>query len=63
MSTIYVIRATESPDTISVTAIADSGSHTWSVDREEADPEHRFTEYRLAAGYFGNLPATRKEDR
>lgn len=27
------------------------------IYQEDADPEHRFTSYRLAAGWFGNLPA------
>lgn len=27
------------------------------IHRQDADPEHRFTAYRLAAGWFGNLPA------
>lgn len=27
------------------------------VHREDADPEHRFVEVRLAAAWFGNLPA------
>jgi hypothetical protein len=27
------------------------------IDREDADPEHRFTHYRLAAAVFGNPPA------
>lgn len=27
------------------------------VHREDADPEHRFVAYRIAAGWFGNLPA------
>lgn len=26
------------------------------IHRNDADPEHRFTAYRLAAGWFGNLP-------
>ncbi|KIP53816.1 hypothetical protein [Leucobacter komagatae] len=27
------------------------------IDKHSADPEHRLTAYRLAAGWFGNLPA------
>lgn len=33
------------------------GGRTWSIDIEAADPEHRHLAYRLAAGWFGNLPA------
>lgn len=34
----------------------------WRVDREEADPEHRFAHVRLAAAWFGNLPAGSSAD-
>lgn len=26
------------------------------IHRDDADPEHRHTVYRLAAGWFGNVP-------
>ncbi|ASD24181.1 hypothetical protein B7495_17975 (plasmid) [Cryobacterium sp. LW097] len=32
------------------------------IRREDADPEHRFIAYRLAAGWFGNLPAGYETD-
>lgn len=51
----YLVHAdTDSADRIIVVGV--SGRH-WRIDREDADPEHRFTPYRLAAGWFGNLPA------
>lgn len=30
---------------------------TWRIHREDADPEHRFVMFRLAASWFGNEPA------
>lgn len=35
------------------------GKHSWRIriEKHSADPEHRLTAYRLAAGWFGNLPA------
>lgn len=37
--------------------VTDPDGRRWRIDKESADPEHRFTAYRLAAGWFGNLPA------
>ncbi|MHB1010603.1 MAG: hypothetical protein ACYC1E_15540 [Propionibacteriaceae bacterium] len=37
--------------------VTNSDGREWRIHREDADPEHRFTAYRLAAGWFGNLPA------
>jgi len=37
--------------------ITGPGAQHWTIHREDADPEHRFVQYRLAAGWFGNLPA------
>ena len=51
----YMIVADPSdPDSVVVT---EPGGREVRVHREDADPEHRFTAYRLAAGWFGNLPA------
>lgn len=56
----YTIHAdAEDPDTVIVTSAGVNPDHTTSVvriHREDADPEHRFIQYRLAAGWFGNLP-------
>lgn len=35
-----------------------SDGRSWRIHCEDADPEHRFTAYRLAAGWFGNVPAS-----
>lgn len=42
-------------DTVIVT---DRRGRTRRIHREAADPEHRFMAYRLAAGWFANLPAS-----
>lgn len=36
--------------------VVDPDGKEWRIHVEDADPEHRFTAYRLAAGWFGNLP-------
>lgn len=47
------ISLTRDPNTVVVTA----GGATHRIHREDADPEHRFQSYRLAAAWFGNRPA------
>lgn len=37
--------------------VIDPDQRSWRIHREEADPEHKLTPYRLAAGWFANLPA------
>lgn len=37
--------------------VVDPDQRSWRIHRESADPEHRHTAYRLAAGWFANLPA------
>lgn len=37
--------------------VVDHDGRGWRVHREAADPEHRSAAYRLAAGWFGNVPA------
>ncbi len=41
------------PDTVRLTV----DGRNWRIHREDADPEHRMLAYRLAAEWFGNLPA------
>ncbi|GAA2375870.1 hypothetical protein [Gordonia cholesterolivorans] len=36
--------------------VTDPDGRVHRIHREDADPEHRFTRVRLAAGWFGNLP-------
>lgn len=45
----------KSPDTH--VFVVDPDGREWRIFNEDADPEHRFVAYRLAAGWFGNLPA------
>lgn len=44
----------DDPDTAIVT---NARGRARRIHREDADPEHRFTDYRLAAGWFANMPA------
>lgn len=37
--------------------VSSSDGQIQLISREDADPEHRFLSYRLAAAYFGNQPA------
>lgn len=53
-------RYTIEPDPVNPSeyvVIVDPDGKKWRIDKESADPEHRYTSYRLAAGWFGNLPA------
>lgn len=43
------------PDTTVI--VTDPTGRARRIRCEDADPEHRFVVYRLAAGWFGNLPA------
>lgn len=52
----YVITADPSSLSDSV-LVADFGGNVSRIGIEDADPEHRFAKYRLAAGWFANLPA------
>ena len=54
----YRVQVDESNPRDSVVVISPEG-RALSIHREDADPEHRTTGYRLAAGWFGNLPAAR----
>lgn len=40
-----------------VLMVTSSDGESWRIHREDADPEHRFLAYRLAATYFGNQNA------
>ena len=42
--------------------VTEPGGRELHIHREDADPEHRFIAYRLAAGWFGNLPAGYQAD-
>lgn len=50
----YTVYPTSDPDAVDVAV----NGIAQTIHREDADPEHRFTAYRLAAAYFGNLPQT-----
>lgn len=52
----YRVQVDESNPHDGVVVISPEG-RALSIHREDADPEHRSTSYRLAAGWFGNLPA------
>lgn len=52
----YRVRVDESEPKDRVIVIDPEG-RALSIHRDDADPEHRRTDYRLAAGWFGNLPA------
>lgn len=45
------------PSDSNMIIVTDANGSRIRIHREDADPEHRFTTYRLAAGWFGNLPA------
>ncbi|PRZ12924.1 hypothetical protein [Nesterenkonia sandarakina] len=45
------------PDDDEFVVVTEPSGKEWRIHREDADPEHRFVSYRLAAGWFGNLPA------
>lgn len=49
----YSIRSEEDDFVI----VTEPSGNKWRIHREDADPEHRFVSYRIAAGWFGNLPA------
>lgn len=42
--------------------VTEPSGKEWRIHREDADREHRFVSYRLAAGWFGNLPAGYKSE-
>lgn len=46
------------PDDTDRVLVTEPSGRAHRIHREDADPEHRFTSYRLAAGWFGNLPDT-----
>jgi len=50
----YVV--TPDPEDADRVLVTEPSGRTLRIHREDADPEHRFTSYRLAAGWFGNLP-------
>lgn len=52
----YLVQVDEADPRDSVVVIDPEG-RALRIHREDADPEHRFTAHRLAAGWFGNLPA------
>ncbi len=52
--TSYVV--TPDPEDTDRVLVTEPGGRTLRIHCEDADPEHRFTAYRLAAGFFGNLP-------
>lgn len=45
------------PDNADFITVTDGDGRGWLIHREDADPEHRFLTYRLAAAWFGNQPA------
>ena len=51
----YTIAADPTDSDRVIVKIGSTGA-TWTIHRDDADPEHRFTAYRLAAGWFANLP-------
>ncbi|EGD57141.1 hypothetical protein [Gordonia neofelifaecis] len=53
-STTYTV--TPDPENADLVLVTEPSGRTLRIHREDADPEHRFTAYRLAAGWFGNLP-------
>ncbi|MEB0266795.1 hypothetical protein [Cryobacterium sp. 10I5] len=57
----YMIVADPS-DPDSKVVVTEPSGRVLHIHREDADPEHRFTAYRLAAGWFGNLPAGYEAD-
>lgn len=52
---VYTIWADPADPTRRVLVVG--AGRTWMIDAEAADPEHRHLPYRLAGGWFGNLPA------
>lgn len=54
--TAYAITADPSSPRDSV-LVADLDGNVSRIGIEEADPEHRLAKYRIAAGWFANLPA------
>lgn len=52
-TTMSVSPINDEPDVVWVT----SAQHRVRIHREDADPEHRLVEYRLAGAWFANLPA------
>lgn len=54
----YCVAVNEADPSNSV-VVTDPEGRACCIHREDADPEHRSTAYRLAAGWFGNLPAPR----
>lgn len=50
------------PDDRDVVVVTNARGQVRRVHREDADPEHRFAFYRLAAGWFGNLPTPEPTD-
>lgn len=54
----YRVSVDESDPRDSV-VVVDPDGRAWRIHREDADPEHRSTAYRLAAGWFGSLPGDR----
>lgn len=57
----YLVHA--DPDSTDVVIVVGVSGRHWRIHREDADPEHRFVPYRLAAGWFGNLPADHTRTR
>lgn len=51
----YTLTPEENNEQMLLVTASDGGS--WRIHREDADPEHRFLAYRLAATYFGNEPS------
>lgn len=56
MTPEFRVRRDESDPHDSVIVI-DPDGRSWCIHRHDADPEHRSIPYRLAAGWFANLPA------
>lgn len=52
-SRTYSIR----PESDDLVVVTEPSGEERRIHRGDADPEHRFVSYRIAAGWFGNLPA------
>lgn len=58
----FTVRAhPHSSDLVSIARRESCDATSRLIHRQDADPEHRFTEYRLAAAWFANAPSPVQE--
>ena len=55
---MYTYTITSHETNPSIVLVTNPSGYTYSIHKEDADPEHRFLEYRFAANWFGNFSPT-----